>query len=176
MQKIAIIIAFGLLATGHNQQILLRNYVDLIGLEPRNCDSDLIVILTRTLDVERGVIFILRSTACGFEQLKKAVKANSVPAIRCKIQTRHYKFSFKQFGSSPTPQMQRPACSFWSLSASDWQDGMCRQKCKAKKSRQKIVCNVDRTKNKAARNFRTASLCSFFSAWFHPSTGPHRRV
>jgi hypothetical protein len=112
MQKIAIIIAFALLAAGYNQQILLRNYVDLIDLEPGNGDSDLIVILARALDIERWVIFILRGTARGFEQLKKAVKANGIPAIGCKIKTRHYKFSFKQFGSSPTPQMQRPACSF----------------------------------------------------------------
>jgi hypothetical protein len=112
MQKIAIVVAFGLLAAGHNQQILLRNYVDLIDLEPGNGDRDFIVILTRAFDIERWVIFILRGTARGFEQLKKAVKANGAPAIGCKIKTRHYKFSFKQFGSSPTPQMQRPACSF----------------------------------------------------------------
>jgi hypothetical protein len=74
----------------------------------------------------------LRGTARGFEQLKKAVKANSIPAIRCKIKTRHYKFSFKQFGSSPTPQMQRPAFSFWSLSASTVEDGLCPKNCKAK--------------------------------------------
>jgi hypothetical protein len=134
MQKIAIIIAFALLAASHNQQILLRNYVDLIHLKPGNGDSDLIIILTRALDIERWVIFILRGTARGFEQLEKAVKANGAPAIRCKIKTRHYKFSFKQFGSSPTPQMQRPAFSFWSLSASGWQDGMRPKNCKAKKS------------------------------------------
>jgi hypothetical protein len=113
---------------------LLLNYVDLIHLKSGNSDSDLIIIFARALDIERWVIFILRGTARGFEQLEKAVKANRAPAIGCKIKMRHYKFSFKQFGSSLTPQMQRPAFSFWSLSASDWQDGMRRKKCKAKKS------------------------------------------
>jgi hypothetical protein len=113
----------------------------------------------------------LRGAACGFEQLKKAVKANSIPAIRCKIKTVHFKFSIKQFGSSLTPQMQRPACSFWSPSASGRQDGMRQKNCKSKKG-----SKIDHDKNKAARSFRTASRCGFFAAWFQASTGPHRRV
>jgi hypothetical protein len=149
MQEIAIIIAFGLLAARHNQQILLRNYVDLIDLEPGNGDSDLIVILARALDIERWVIFILRGTARGFEQLEKAVKANSIPAIGCKIKTRHYKFSFKQFGSSPTPQMQRPACSFLEPFGPPTRKMGCAPKIARPKNHDRnIVSNIDHNKKK----------------------------
>jgi hypothetical protein len=89
MQKVPIVIAFGLLAAGDDKQVLLGNNIDLFRFETGDGDGDLIIILAGPLDVKRGIIFILRRTACGFEQLKKAVKANGVPAIWGKIKTVH---------------------------------------------------------------------------------------
>ena len=112
VQKITIVVAFRLLAPRNYQQILLRNNVDLVGLEPRNCDGDLIVIFAGALDIERRIIFVGRCASGIFEQFKQAVKADSVPAIRCKIKTLHIKFSIKQFGVCQPRKSSGQLCRF----------------------------------------------------------------
>ena len=54
MQKVAIVIAFGLLAAGHDKQVLLGNNIDLFGFKTGDGDRDLIIILAGPLDVKRG--------------------------------------------------------------------------------------------------------------------------
>ncbi len=115
VQKIAIIVAFSVLAARDDQQILLRNNIDLFGLEPGNCDGDLIAIFAGAFDIERRIVFICGCASGVFEQFKQAVKTDSVPAIRCKIKTLHIKFSIKQFGVCQPRMSSGQLCRFGAL-------------------------------------------------------------
>ena len=112
VQKIAIVVAFSVLAARDDQQILLCNNVNFVGFESRNCDGDLIVIFAGAFDIERRLVFVGRGAPGVFEQFKQAVKTDGVPAIRCKIKTLHIKFSIKQFGVCQPRKSSGQLCRF----------------------------------------------------------------
>src|SRR5438132_893644 len=91
------LLLFGLvlLAPGHEQHILLGGDVELVGLEPGDCELDAIFILADLDEVERRIILLRLTEAVVLEHVEQAVEPDrGTPEWRKIESTAHVLSSF----------------------------------------------------------------------------------
>jgi hypothetical protein len=77
-----------LLTPLHEKHVLMRGDLDLVALEPSDCQGDAIAIVTEPFEVERGIVFS-SAVAGAFEQVKQPIEADGRAAIRRKVKISH---------------------------------------------------------------------------------------